>query len=278
MVSKRVRETIEHPERVTAFTSQEIRQLLEVAEGVFEREAKLIEITPERQVILVGDTHGDFDATKNVIHKYLRRGRTVVFLGDYVDRGKHSMANLNYLLSVKLAHPDEVFLLQGNHEGYGVLQFSPADFWQSLDHRLREEYARVLLKLPLAVSADKLIALHGALPNIRSLSQLNEIAVGGKEWRQVTWGDWQTVEQEDIDLSFLTGRPQFDKVYFDTLMSRFGKSVLVRSHQPDCPQVIYDRRCLTIFTSHAYVPTRTIAIADLGKEINTVDDLTVELV
>jgi hypothetical protein len=61
-------------------------------------------------------------------------------------------------------------------------------------------------------------------------------------------------------------------------MFRFDKNVLIRSHQPDCPQVIFERRCLTIFTSHAYTPKRTVAIANLGREIATVDDLTVELI
>jgi hypothetical protein len=64
-------------------------------------------------------------------------------------------------------------------------------------------------------------------------------------------------------------------------MSRFGKNVLIRSHQPDTPQMIYERRCLTIFTSsayRAYVPERAIALVDLEKEVNTAEDITIEVV
>jgi hypothetical protein len=39
---------------------------------------------------------------------------------------------------------------------------------------------------------------------------------------------------------------------------------------------MFDKRCVTIFTSHAYLPTRTIAIADLEKEIRTTEDMVLE--
>ena len=71
------------------------------------------------------------------------------------------------------------------------------------------------------------------------------------------------------------GRPQFGRQYFDRLMAHFGKTVLVRSHQPHVPQSLYDGRCVTIFTCHAYVPERTVAVVDLEKEI-TVAGLTIE--
>ena len=61
-------------------------------------------------------------------------------------------------------------------------------------------------------------------------------------------------------------------------MERLGKSILIRSHQPGSPRLMYDNRCLTIFTSYAYMPLRTIAIADWAKEINTAHDLLIESV
>ena len=64
-------------------------------------------------------------------------------------------------------------------------------------------------------------------------------------------------------------------------MSRLGKNVLIRSHQPDAPPAMYGKRCLTIFTSSAYghyVSERTIALVDLKKVVRSVDDIEIEIV
>ena len=73
-----------------------------------------------------------------------------------------------------------------------------------------------------------------------------------------------------------TGRPQFGKDYFLKLMKRFNKKVLIRSHQPNSSLFMFDNHCLTIFTSSAYPRERTIAIADLTKEIKNAKDLEIK--
>ena len=267
---------LQDPDQVSILTRDEIENLLRQVERTFALEPKLIRLQSGR-AIFVGDTHGDFDASKKVIAEHLRPENRVIFLGDYVDRGPESVSNINYLLSLKLAYPHNLFLLMGNHEAYAVTPFYPADFWDRLDPELHQRYASLLARLPLAVVTENgIIALHGALPQVENLEAIDQIEIGSEEWRQITWGDWQQRRGAFLGDDLLTGRPQFGEDYFQEMMARLGKDLLIRSHQPTSPQAMFGDRCLTIFTSHAYVAARTIAIVELGKRVKTVADVIVE--
>ena len=283
------REVEQSPDRVASLTRHETISLLRKAKERFKLEPKLIEIDwggvpfpSGKGVVFVGDTHGDFQATRLVIEKHLRPDSKVVFLGDYVDRGPQSKENIAYLLTLKLAHPENLYLLMGNHEARAVYEFHPADFWEGLDRELYKEYASTLTQLPLAATVrGAVVALHGALPDLERLEDINDIEIGSEPWRQITWGDWQDGGGDYLGDDIFTGRPQFAEGYFKRLMHKFGRKVLVRSHQPGVAPLMYGRRCLTIFTSSAYrsyVPQRTIAILEAGKEAETGDDLRLETV
>ena len=249
--------------------------LLEKAGRVFEKEPRLIQLPSHGKVVFVGDTHGDLDASEQVIQRYLKKPYCIVFLGDYVDRGKDSEENIQYLLELKLEHPEEIFLLTGNHEGFMVKEFYPVYFWSSISAEERKKYGLLFSKFPFAASAQNgLLALHGALPDLKSLEEMDQIELGDENWDRIVWGDF--VENEMDILGDLWGRPQFGRQYFNRLMERYQKQVLVRSHQPHAPITMFDKRCVTIFTSHAYLPTRTIAIADLEKEIRSAEDILLE--
>jgi hypothetical protein len=267
--------------RQCSMTREEIKELLNEAEKRFASEAKLIQLE-SGTVIFAGDTHGDLEATEKIIHRYLKPKNKLVFLGDYVDRGPASLENINFLLGQKIEHPHSLYLLMGNHEGRAVVSFHPADFWEGLDVELRQRYSEVLAGLPLAVSTPNgIIALHGALPNVSGLEDINKIKPGSAEWHQITWGDWQERAGKFLGIDPYTGRPQFGRSWFEEIMSHLGKNVLIRSHQPDALPTMYGKRCLTIFTSSAYrhyISERTIALVDLKKVVKSVDDIEIEII
>ena len=232
----------------------------------------LVEIKKAKKIIFVGDTHGDLEASQKVIKNFLKPGNKIVFLGDYVDRGSFSKENLDFLLKTKRENPNQIFLLQGNHEGYHILKFSPADFWENLSKKEYEKYCSIVEKFPLAVVTKDIIALHGALPDVESLKDINQIKLGDKKWMQIVWGDFIEEPGKYLGIDPFTGRPKFGKDWFFELMKRFNKKVLIRSHQPTAPLFMFDDTCLTIFTCKAYNRERTIAILDLKKEIKSVRD------
>jgi protein phosphatase len=245
--------------------------LLEIGK-IFEREPRLVRLPSQGKVVFVGDTHGDLDASQHVIHQFLKKPYRIAFLGDYVDRGEYSKENILYLLHLKREHPDEIFLLAGNHEGYMVKELYPANFWDSLSLREREIYGLLFSKFPLAITSQNgILALHGGLPELNSLEEMDQIEWGDSNWDKIVWGDFV---ESDVDiLGDWWGRPQFGISYFGQMMDRYQKQILVRSHQPNAPLLMFKKRCITIFTSKAYLPTRAILIADLEKEARTADDM-----
>lgn len=254
------------------------RILLERARQILEEEPRLVTLPNRGQAIFVGDTHGDLDATTKVTDKYLTKNNVIVFLGDYVDRGDHSLENMLHLLTLKVQHPQNLILLMGNHEGFLVKEFYPANFWLELSQERREMFNGTLLRLPFAVqSANGILGLHGALPNVDRLEDINDVVPGDETWNQMVWGDFQDMEGES--LGEYVGRPQFGRDYFDRLMSRFEKSVLIRAHQPNVSANMFGKRCLTLFTSFAYLPFRSIALVDLTQpRISSLDDVMVEFI
>ena len=252
---------------------------------------KLVEIKKAKKVVFVGDTHGDLEASQKVIKDYLKPGNKIIFLGDYVDRGPKSKENLDFLLKTKTKYSNQIYLLQGNHEGHHILKFSPAEFWESLDKKDYKKYTSIVEKFPLVVVTKDIIALHGALPNCARF-YLARGKIGSEQWFQICWGDFSEEAGEYLGIDPFTGRPQFGRDYFFKIMERFNKKVLIRSHDPNASLLMFaeanasshasakasafNDRCLTIFTSSAYTRERTIAIADFKKPIKTVKDLEIK--
>ena len=70
---------------------------------------------------IIGDIHGCFDALVALLAQVENRTDTIVFLGDYIDRGPDSKKVVELILQLKKDHPHVITLL-GNHE-YMLLNY-----------------------------------------------------------------------------------------------------------------------------------------------------------
>lgn len=251
-------------------------------------EEKVIKLDQRPRAVFVGDTHGDFDASQRVWRLFGRQVENgdayLVFLGDYVDRGLRSKENIDFLISKKAENPTGVILLLGNHEAYHILEAWPNDFWTSLS-REEYEYYKNLAYLPWIVESGDLIAAHGALPFVSDLGKLTgprdelfekKNDFGLPIWFSVTWGDLNP-EVDRVSTDPFTGRPQFGEKVFLEYMEKYGKNILIRSHQPLAERWMFKGRALTVFTSDVYVNRtgdRVIAEVKLSRKVGR-DDIRV---
>jgi hypothetical protein len=195
-------------------------------------EPRVVRLPEEGKAVFVGDTHGDVETTLEVIRRYFKPGYTLVFLGDYVDRGRSSRENITLLLGKKLEPPDRIFLRMGYHEGYPFQELWPAEFWSSLSEEESQEFGEVFGLLPyMAASSNGLLAVHGVPPLLMKpggLQGVEGIVPGSDDWHNLTWGDF-TESSLVCDFNPAWGRPTYNGAYFDSVMSRYGKRVLIRA-------------------------------------------------
>ncbi len=69
------------------------------------------------KIFAIGDIHGSFDRLQELMQKIPIdfTEDTLVFIGDYIDRGPGSVEVVNYLIGLKKRVPEIIFL-KGNHE------------------------------------------------------------------------------------------------------------------------------------------------------------------
>ncbi|MCM8762258.1 MAG: serine/threonine protein phosphatase [Candidatus Omnitrophica bacterium] len=231
---------------------------------------KLIELPEKGKVVFLGDTHGDYNTTRMIIKGFINKdNHYIVMLGDYVDRGKDSRKNIDFLLDTKKKHPN-LIMLAGNHEMFFVRECSPSDFWDSLSKEDYEYYKNIFSELPLVISGNGFLGLHGALPDIEKIEDIDTIQPGDENWIRIIWGDFR--DKPGMALGNFLGRPKFGRDYFLKVMERLEKNVLIRGHDPLVSERIFNNRCLTLFTSSNY-GDRKIAILDLEKEVKSIDDI-----
>eukprot|EP00727_Mastigamoeba_balamuthi_P005941 m51a1_g1967 putative serine threonine-protein phosphatase 7 (465) ;mRNA; f:1082371-1084094 len=154
--------------RAHVLPPKSLRSLIVQAAEVLEQEPNVVEVTHNHAIHVIGDIHGQFHDLCRVLD--LTGGpnerNTLVFLGDYVDRGCWGVEVLVMLLYLKVLYPKNLVMLRGNHETatciemYGFAGEVRAKYGASFVNA----FVMLFTSLPIcAVIQGKIMGVHGGL-------------------------------------------------------------------------------------------------------------------
>ncbi|CAI9774538.1 unnamed protein product [Fraxinus pennsylvanica] len=163
----------------------EIADLCDSAERIFAIEPSVLQL--KAPIKIFGDLHGQFGDLMRLFDEYGSPSTAgdiayidYLFLGDYVDRGQHSLETITLLLALKVEHPHQVHLIRGNHEAADInalfgFRIECIERMGERDgiwtwHRIN----RLFNWLPLAALIEKkIICMHGGIG--RSINHVEQI-------------------------------------------------------------------------------------------------------
>jgi serine/threonine-protein phosphatase PPG1 len=133
-------------------------------------------------VTMVGDIHGQFYDLLEIfkIGGY-PPNTNYLFLGDYVDRGYHSIETITLLIVLKLKYPSRITLIRGNHESrqittnYGFYTECVTKY--GADSKVWSIFTDLFDFLVLSAIVDNtLFCVHGGLsPNVQTIESISVI-------------------------------------------------------------------------------------------------------
>lgn len=250
--------------------------------SLFKSDGRYLKILDDKGLcVVLSDLHNDGSTLKLIIDMYFSNSKDnkIVVCGDYVDRSPSSWilkpaATIDYLLELKLKYPDRVFLLMGNHdlnpEKYKKLM--PCEFWYSLSKKDENFYTEILEALSVvAITKNGVIMTHGILPSSPAFFDKFDLDI--TELMETLWSDYT----EDFPIKMEAIRKQKGLDDFRRSMDAFSSNVLIKGHNPHAPLKMFENKCVTLNTTRVYDNAcgRHIAIIDLGKTVNSADDITI---
>ncbi|KAM7455327.1 hypothetical protein BLSTO_03918 [Blastocystis sp. subtype 1] len=158
---------------------EEIHQLCERVSAVLHEEKNVLCI--DTPCTICGDIHGQFFDLVELFHiAGCVPDTNFLFLGDYVDRGYHSIECVVLLFSLKVRYPNRIYLLRGNHESR-FLSRSFGFYQQCLNYygndSVWNEFMKAFDCLPLCAVVNKhVFAVHaGISPKLQFIRDIDVI-------------------------------------------------------------------------------------------------------
>jgi hypothetical protein len=243
------------------------RRVTDFPEGSFflDQFTYVLRPVPSRplDLVVVGDLHGCYSCLKAVLLQsdFFRRAWMhqqdptrnrdikLVFLGDYIDRGRYSFDGvLRAVLQLFILMPDYVVVLRGNHEHYikgssGIYSaVYPAEALATLapyaPPEILDAYRMLFEAMPTSMICERTLLVHGGIPREdtfserwRDLNSLNDIDMRF----QMMWSD--PAQSDYIPLALQRENPRFSfgRNQFRQFMDAVGCTTMIRGHERVLP-------------------------------------------
>lgn len=192
-------------------------------------------------VTVCGDVHGQF---YDLLELFRVGGEcpetSYIFLGDFVDRGHHSVETWTLLMCLKVRWPHRVTLLRGNHESrqitrtYGFYEecmrkYGNANPWRYC--------VNVFDHLNLSAVIDgRILCVHGGLsPEVRTVDQIRSIDRVQEIPHEGAFSDLMWSDPEDINEAWRISPRGAGYIFGAKVASEFnhlnGLDLIARAHQ-----------------------------------------------
>ena len=228
---------------------------------IFENEPQLLELNGP--IYVCGDIHGQFDDLLKIFRNIgYPPASTVLFLGDYVDRGDSSLEVIALLFLLKIKYPKHIYMTRGNHECHTINMMY--GFYEECQKKANlmvwKACNRIFTMLPVAaVIEKKIFCVHGGIsPKLDNIRIINQIKKGTKIpdtglLCDLMWADpgnhpeeWQ---KNDRGCSYT-----FNDKTIKTFMANNNIDLVCRAHQ--CVDAGYEfsfgKKLVTVFSAPNY--------------------------
>jgi len=262
--------------------------------GNFTVSGKLVNLNPVGTALVIGDLHGDLNSLQEILKnsKYILKmaqdkNTAIVFLGDYGDRGAFSAAVYFTILKLKLAFPDRIIFLRGNHESPEDLMASPHNLPLQFQFKFKEKWTKAYAKIRelfdcmynAVIVEERYLMLHGGLPP--NLSNVEELA-RPHPWapdflEDLLWSDPDETIQGLVPSPRGAGK-LFGKNVTETVLGNLGVRILIRGHEPanEGYKIDHGGKILTLFSRKGppyYNERGAYLNLPLSKKIETAQQL-----
>ena len=228
---------------------------------------RLVKLEASGEALIIGDLHGDLESlvvilqTSQFIEKmHKTQDATLIFLGDYGDRGENSPETYCLILKLKLAFPRQVVLLRGNHEAPTDLLGVPHDLPIRFQNRFGEAWTQAYEKIRALHAClynavyveDRYLMLHGGLsPNITGLQDIAQAQENCKEavLEDILWND-PDEKVRDVSFSPRGAGKLFGKKVTTQVLECLNAKILIRGHETSNAgfKINHGGKVLTLFS------------------------------